>query len=77
MSYEIQSNIPVPTGRVNSLPLDKMKKGDSFFVPKTELDYSRLRTRATYYQTVARGTTFSIRRVTENNVEGCRIWRVS
>ena len=82
MSFEIQDGISIPTksyNRASKYPFSKMAVGQSFFVPQvlneetgelTPPSDGGIRASAKKYD-----AKFSIRKVTENGVDGWRCWR--
>lgn len=79
---QIDHNIPMPTPSApEGYPFADMQPGDSFFVPAGRAGCAKLRVyvnaAATRYRK-ASGHNIKIRsfRVTENGVDGLRVWRV-
>lgn len=76
--FTVESNVPMPatTLRGSKYPVEKLQQGDSFFVPAKKSSplsvYSCCKRIA-----VRNNFTISMRKMTENGVEGCRIWRTS
>lgn len=70
MEIKIDKDVPIP--ELPSLyPFSSMEVGDSFFAPgKTN---KQMQNAASNYR--KRGMKFVTRQVTENSVEGTRIWR--
>jgi hypothetical protein len=81
--FKIDSNVPLPTRVRRSSSLEKqypfkdLDPGQSFFVPKSEAKPTSLQSGISRMnkRTPADGMKFTIRPVTENGVEGSRIWR--
>lgn len=75
MSFEIDSNVPIPspqaTGRHSRYPFREMKIGDSFLVPN-EHDSVRVRSSASYFGIRNKEYRFIVRKDTG----GVRVWRV-
>ena len=73
--YEIDSNIEIPKAKHNDVkyPFRDLSIGDSFFVP----DGDSLRGTISGFYTRAKtnGTSITIRLVTENGIDGHRVWR--
>lgn len=74
MAFEIQKGIPLPKinrgtngGRKWKYPLLEMEVGDSFFAPDTRPSVGSAR---------KHGIKVTVRRVTEDGVDGWRVWRV-
>lgn len=74
----IQKDIQIPTpayGRKPFYPVKTMEPGDSFFVPANEEKIETVR--STINSNARRnGVRIAIRKVTENNKLGLRVWRV-
>jgi len=83
MAFVIENDVPVPAkkyDRISKYPFSKMAVGQSFFVPQVKDEESGelipkndggIRASAKKYD-----AKFSIRKVTENGVDGWRCWRV-
>ena len=80
MSYKVESGVPIPMpkpkAKARKYPLREMLIGDSFFVPASTLKspssaYASLGSHARQA-----GIKVSIRRLTEDGVDGFRVWRV-
>jgi hypothetical protein len=87
--YEIRSDIPVPKKRswnhkgAARYPIDKMKVGDSFFVPSSTAKYTCVRQYLFILtkKQLEKGQTkkrlrFHGKELVENGVEGSRHWRI-
>lgn len=77
--YEIETNMPLERKRINysRFPFDKMKKGDSFFIPASDQD--PIRASSSVYSAArsfnnSHGTKIkvSVRR----DEKGTRVWRI-
>lgn len=81
---KIDKNVPMPEknrpGRKPKYPFREMQVGDSFFVPRPEARSTKQH-RALLYKAAGKyrlrkpGFSVVIRPVTENGVEGVRVWR--
>ncbi len=73
----VQSDVPMPAkcaGRkLRSFPWMEMKVGDSFFSPREQHGMARNAHAAGQRY----GLKFATRAVTENGIEGTRIWRLA
>lgn len=73
--FKIDSNLPIPTrcgrGRRLLYPFDQLKNGQSFFVPNAK----RSMAACAYLYGKRHKRTFVTSRVTEDGVQGLRIWR--
>jgi len=76
MDITIDKGVPIPKARSprHTYPLHDMKRGDSFFVPgKRPCDLSgALKNIRDQHE----GWQFTSRSVTEDGVEGVRVWRI-
>ena len=75
MTYMIDSNIPVPVGKLTGrkYPFAEMQVGDSFFAP---VSMAKIRNALAHHK-MGTGVRFAVRTVTENGVDGARCWRVA
>ena len=71
--YKVQQNIPIPTTNRGGAvyPFKHMKIGDSFLAPKEKRP--SISSCIAYYKSKNRGTNFTIRLVSSNEI---RIWRI-
>ncbi len=72
-NFTIEKNIPMP--KVSVYPLKEMEIGDSFFIPETFRKYERATSLISNFGR-RNGMKFSLRKLKENGVPGCRVWRV-
>jgi len=69
----VDSGIPMPPPGKRKYPWHEMKVGDSFFAPnKTSAQFAAM---INAYTKRNRGK-FQGRDVIENNIKGCRVWRL-
>ena len=71
--YKIEEGIPVPKpwGGGSKYPFHGMNVGDSFFIEKSDIQISRVRSAAAFYG-VRHGKKLSVR----SFPDGLRVWRV-
>lgn len=75
--YQIDAKVPAPNahGKGRSLyPFKTMKVGDSFFVPNTDKPKSAIVCACNDQRKTRRK--YQSAQVTENRIEGVRIWRM-
>lgn len=84
MSYTAQTNIAVPSGRTGAQSplrtfLGTLPSGSSVFVPLT--DFPNVKNPASSIANTASSAfgkgNYTVRNVTEDEVEGCRIWNTT
>ena len=75
--FNIEKGVPLPKdyGLKDRLPLTDMEPGDSFFVPIMDEQAGRVRNRIAQHAYRSKGMKFTLRSVTEDGVEGIRVWR--
>lgn len=69
--------IPAPARRRHSLPFIQMGVGDSFFVAGNAKDHRRVRANMSNFMRLNPGWKFATRSLSENGVEGVRVWRIA
>ena len=73
--FDVDDNVPMPTKGApgwKKYPFAEMEVGHSFFAPLP----STMLSNASINWGKAHGRRFSVRKVTENGVQGARVWRV-
>lgn len=70
--YTIDKNVEMPSGKTE-WPFKDMEVGDSFFAPGKNT--RQLQNASSHYRKIA-GMKFRAAAVTEDGVEGARIWRI-
>lgn len=79
-SFTIDQGIPLPSkARSSKYPFADMSVGDSFFIAESS-DQTTFRAKSSVYSAMtkyakATGTKYTIRSVSENGVNGLRVWR--
>jgi len=76
--YTIDANVPMPatTLRGSKYPVEALQPGESFFVPTKKV--TSVSVYSCCKRVAARNNfTIAMRKVTENGIEGCRIWRTA
>lgn len=76
MPYKIDKGVKMPKDNKAKYPWKELDIGDSFFVPLTDCGFNSLRNQASS-RGAPLGWVFKARAVTENGVEGTRVWRVA
>lgn len=76
--FKIEKGIPFANGRAGSkYPFRGMEIGDSFFIPGGHVNGIQKNSADQWVRRVKNGWKFSARTTIENDVRGCRIWRVA
>lgn len=72
--YEIEKGIPAPKQyeKYSSYPFEAMKVGDSFLVPKAEIQ--KVREAASHY---AKRHNQKVKFMTRSQHDGIRVWRIA
>lgn len=79
MDYEVESGVEIPERewfKERKYPFGDLEKGQSFFVPLKDLKHAQQLRGAAAHFARRHGIKFTVRKRTEEGVEGLRCWRV-